>query len=76
MKRIDRELQRFISTEVKRTLDKVNIMSPEQILFGCMKVDIHVPPEKFSEMNTSISRDDIGENMKAYEEQHNIMAQP
>ena len=79
MKRTDRELQRFIATEVRRTLDKVKIMSSERILsevrherlFGCVEVDIRVPDhlkEKFSEMcpifkNISISRDDIGEYM-------------
>ena len=49
-----------------------------------MKVDIRVPEhlkEFFSEMclifkNTEISRDDIGEFMKAYADEHNIMAQP
>ena len=48
-----------------------------------MEVDIRVPPhlkEKFSEMcpifkNTNISRDDIGEYMKNYVEEHGIMAQ-
>ena len=53
-------------------------------LFGCVEVDIRVPEhlkEKFSEMcpifkNTNISRDDIGDFMKAYAEEHNIMAQP
>ena len=92
MKKTNRELQRFIATEVRRTLDKVKIMSPERILsevrnerlFGCVEVDIRVPEhlkEKFSEMcpifkNTEISRDDIGDFMKAYAEEHNIMAQP
>ena len=92
MKRTNRELRRFIATEVRRTLDQVKIMSPERILsevrherlFGCVEVDIRVPDhlkEKFSEMcpifkNTEISRDDIGEFMKAYAEEHNIMAQP
>ena len=32
LKKTDRELQRFIATEVRRTLDKVKIMSPERIL--------------------------------------------
>ena len=32
MKRTDHELQRFIATEVRRTLDKVQIMSAERIL--------------------------------------------
>ncbi|CAH3180046.1 unnamed protein product, partial [Porites lobata] len=92
MKRTNRELRRFIATEVRRTLDKVKIMSPERILsevrnerlFGCVEVDIRVPEhlkEKFSEMcpifkNTEISRDDIGDFMKAFAEEHNIMAQP
>ena len=66
-------------------------MSPARILsevqnerlFGCVEVDIRVPDhlqEKFSEMgliikNTEISRNDIGDFMKAYAEEHNIMAQ-
>ena len=91
MKKTNRELQRFIATEVRRSLDQVKIMSPERILcevrheclFGCVEVDIRVPDhlkEKFSEMcpifkNTEISRDDIGDFMKAYAEKHNIMAQ-
>ena len=92
MKKTNRELQCFIATEVRRTLDKVKIMSPARILnevrnerlFGCVEVDIRVPDhlkEKFSEMcpifkNAEISRDDIGDFMKAYAEEHNIMAQP
>ena len=92
MKKTNRELQRFIATEVRRSLDQVKIMSPERILsevrherlFGCVEEDIRVPghlKEKFSEMcpifkNTEISRDDIGDFMKAYTEEHNIMAQP
>ena len=92
MKRTNHELQWFVATEVRRTLDRVKIMSAERILrevrnerlFGCVEVDIRVPDhlkEKFSEMcpifkNTNISRDDIGDFMKAYAEEHNIMAQP
>ena len=92
LKRTNRELQRFIATEVRRTLDKVKIMSAERILsevrherlFGCVEVDIRVPEhlkEKFSERcpifkNTEISLEDIGEYMKAYAEEHKIMAQP
>ena len=92
MKKTNRELQRFITTEVRRTLDEVKIMSAERILsevrserlFGCVEVDIRVPDhlkEKFSEMcpifkNTNISRDNIGDFMKAYAEEHGIMAQP
>ena len=67
-------------------------MSPARILsevrneclFGCVEVDIHVPDhlkEKLSEMcpifkNAEISPDDIGDFMKAYADEHNIMAQP
>ena len=61
MKKTNRELQCFIATEVRRTLDEVKIMSPARILsevrnerlFGCVEVDIRVPDhlkEKFSEM--------------------------
>ena len=92
MKKTNRELLRFIATEVRRTLDKVKIMSPERILsevrherlFGCVEVDIRLPDhlkEKFSEIcpifkNTEISRDYIGDFMQTYAEEHNIMAQP
>ena len=49
-----------------------------------LTLSIHVPDhlkEKFSEMypifkNTEISRADIGDFMKSYTEEHNIMAQP
>ena len=49
-----------------------------------LECDIHVPEhlrEKFSEMcpvfkNTEISRDDIGEFMKAYAEENDIMSRP
>ena len=91
MKKTNRELQRFIATEVRRSLDQVKIMSPERILsevrnerlFGWVEVDIRVPEhlkEKFSEMcpifkNTEISRADIGDFMRSYAEERNIMAQ-
>ena len=47
----NRELQRFIATEVLRTLDTVKIMNAERILsevrnerlFGCVEVDVRVP---------------------------------
>ena len=92
MKRTIQELQRFIATEVRRTLDTIKIMSPGRILievrngrlFGCVEVNIRVPhhlKEKFSEMcpifkNTENSRDDIGDFMQTNAEEHNIMAQP
>ena len=80
MKRTTQELQRFIATEVRRTLDTIKIMSPGRILievrkgrsFGCVEVNIRVPQhlkEKLSEMcpifkNTENSRDDIGDFMQ------------
>ena len=92
IKRTNQELQRFIATEVRRTLDTIKIKSLEQILsevqneclFGCVEVDIHVPDhvkEKFSEMclifkNICVSCDDIGDFMKAYTEEHDITTQP
>ena len=92
MKKTNHGLQCFITTEVLRLLDPVKVMSPTRILrevrserlFGCVEVDIRVPDhlkEKFSEMcpvfkNTEISRDGIGEFMKTYAEESNIMAQP
>ena len=78
--------------EVRRTLDTIKIMSSERILsevrneglFGCVEVDIRVPDhlkEKFSDLcpifkNTDISCASIGDFMKSYPEEHNIMAQP
>ena len=91
MKRTNQELQRFIATEVRRTLDTIKIMSRGRILSGVRngevvngEVNIRVPQhlkEKFSEMcpifnNTEISRDDIGDFMQTNAEEHNIMAQP
>ena len=76
MKKTNRQLQHLIATEVRRSLDQVKIMSPERILSevrnerlsGCKVCPIF--------KNIDISRDDIGEFMKAYAEKHNIVAQP
>ena len=92
LKKTNRELQRFIATRLRRPLDKVKTMTLHTILgavkneklFGCVECDIHVPEhlrDKFSEMcpvfkNTEISRDDIGEYMKAYAEENDIMSRP
>ena len=91
-KATNKDLQRFIATRLRRPLDKMKTMTLQTILsavknktlFGCIKCDIHVPKhlrEKFSEMcpifkNTDISRDDIGEYMKSYAEENDIMKQP
>ena len=53
-------------------------------LFGQVQCNIHVPDnlkEKFSEMqpifkNTVISRNDIGEFIKAYAEKHKLLTKP
>ena len=91
-KATNKDLQRFIATRLRRPLDKMKTMTLQTILsavknetlFGCIECDIHVPEhlrEKFSEMcpkfkNTDISRDDIGEYMKSYTEENDIMQQP
>ncbi len=92
MKKTNKDLQRFIATRLPRPLDKVKTMTLRTILdavrdeklFGCVECDIHLPErlrEKFSEMcpvfkNTDISRDDIGEFMKTYAEENDIMTRP
>ena len=92
MKKTNKDLQRFIATRLRRPLDKVKTMTLQTILgavknetlFGCIECDIHVPEplrEHFSEMcpifkNTEISRDDIGEFMKVYAEENDIMKRP
>jgi G:T-mismatch repair DNA endonuclease (very short patch repair protein) len=92
MKAKDRDLQRFIATRFRRRLDKKQELTEEEILdavksgelFGLVECDIHVPEElhsHFAEMqpifkNVNITRDDIGETMRAYAEENNIMRQP
>ena len=92
MKKTNKELQRFIATRLRRPLDKVKTMTLQTILdaikneklFGCVECDIHVPEhlrDNFSEMcpifkNTDVSRDDIGEFMKAYAEENDVMHRP
>ena len=85
-------LKQFLATHVYRPLDRHKHLSQDQILqavkcgqlFGVVECDIEVPEHlkpKFSEMtpifkNVEISRDDIGEYMKAFGEEHNIMPRP
>ena len=53
-------------------------------LFGALEVDLHVPDKlksKFAEMppifkNVEVSRDDIGDHMRQYAVDHDIMSQP
>jgi disulfide oxidoreductase YuzD len=53
----------------------------DEKLFGALEVDLHVPDDlksKFSEMplvfkNIDVSRDDIGDHMKAYAEEKGVI---
>jgi hypothetical protein len=55
----------------------------DEKLFGALEVDLHVPDDlkfKFSEIplvfkNIYVSRDDIGDHMKAYAEEKGVMNQ-
>ena len=87
----DKNIQRFIATRFRRHLDKKRHMTQDEILgavktdmlFGLVECDIHVPEAlqpHFAEMqpifkNANITCDDIGEVMRAYAEEHNIMSQ-
>ena len=69
MKKMNKDLQQFIATRLRRPLDKVKTMSSLQTildavknekLFGCVECDIHVPEhlrEKFSEMWKKFAND-------------------
>lgn len=92
MKKTNRDLQRFIAAKLRRPFDRVQSPSQEQILeavitekiFGCVLCDIEVPDslkDYFSEMcpifkNIEICPEDIGDQMKAFAKQHNIMRRP
>ena len=84
-------MSRFIENR-KRTCDGLVTMTEDQILtavlnnqlFGAPEVDIKVPDNlkpTFAEMspifkNVNISRDDIGDHMRQYAVNHDIMSQP
>ena len=92
MKKEDPRVRAFMTNTFKRPLDNLWTMTPDQIvtavlngsLFGVVECDIHVPDHlkpHFSEMcpifkNTEISRDDIGEFMKEFAEDEDIMPRP
>ena len=92
MKRSNPAIQQFLVSEFSRPLDNKKTLTEPEILqgvldgslFGVVECDIRVPEhlhEKFSEMcpifkNTEICRDDIGEFMKTYAEERDIMKQP
>ncbi|KAK3736485.1 hypothetical protein QZH41_017404, partial [Actinostola sp. cb2023] len=85
-------LQSFLDSEFSRPLDRCWTLTQEQILqavinntiFGVVECDIRNPEtlrEKFNEMcpifkNTEISRDDIGEYMRKFAEENDIMPRP
>ena len=91
MRRQDPELSQFVAS-MKRPCDGMYKMNREEILkairqqwiFGVAEVDIRVPDhlkEKFAEMppvfkNVEISRDDIGDHMREYAEEHDMMSRP
>ena len=92
IKRNNLNVQQFLASEFQRPLDKHKTLNENQIieavkdgsLFGCVECDIQVPEHlkpKFSEMcpifkNMEISREDIGEYMKNFGEEHGIMNRP
>ncbi|CAB4002579.1 Hypothetical predicted protein [Paramuricea clavata] len=92
MKKTNKDLQRFIATRLHRPLDKVQTMTTQSIinavkgetLLGCVECDIRVPEhlrDHFQEMcpifkNVEISGEDIGDYMKTYAEENDVMKQP
>ena len=91
LKKTNSQVQHFLSTKFQRPLDHHETLTKDQILraicneslFGVVECDVQVPDHlkpKFAEMcpifkNTEISRNDIGEYMKAFAEEQNIMPQ-
>lgn len=89
LKKTNKDLQRFITTNLRRPIDRVHSPLMEKILyavmtekiFGCVLCDIEVPDslkDYFSEMcpifkNINICSEDIREQMKAFAKEHNIM---
>ena len=85
------ELEQFVNS-MKRPCDNKRKMTQDQIvqavmedkLFGALEVYISVPDNlksKFSQMspifkNIEVSRDDIGDHMKTYDEERNVMNKP
>ena len=92
LKKTSSQVQQFIDSKFRRpqdhhkTLTEVEILSAirNESLFGVVGCDIRVPDAlkpAFAEMppifkNTDISRDDIGEYMKAFAEKQKIMSRP
>ncbi len=86
------ELKEFIATTQrnptthKRTMTQEEVLEAvkDETLFGLVQCDIETPDELkeyFREMtpifkNTTVSRDDVGEKMKAYAEEHELLSRP
>ena len=91
LKKTNSQVQHFLSTKFQRPLDHHETLTKDQILkaicneslFGVVECDVQVPDHlkpKFAEMcpifkNTEIYRNDIGEYMKTFAEEQNIMPQ-
>ena len=66
------------------TEDQILTAVMDDQLFGALEVDIKVPDHlnpTFAEMppifkNIEVTRDDIGDHMKTYAEERNVMNQP
>ena len=52
IKKTNREFQRYIATEVRKTLDKVKIMSPQRIFGKCRKYFLFL--EHFAMVENSV----------------------
>ncbi len=88
----DPTIRQFLNEKFKKPLANKKNMTQGEILqavvdgklFGLVQCDIETPPElraHFAEMtpifkNIEVSRDDIGETMKAYVEKHGLMTRP
>ncbi len=91
-KRKSLKLQQFIAstqrshTTVRKSMTQEEILNAvkEGKMFGLVQCDIETPEElkeHFREMtpifkNISVSREDIGESMKAYAEKHDLLSAP
>ena len=77
-------MKRPCDNKRKMTQDQIVQAVMEDKLFETLEVDISVPDHlksKFSEMtpmfkNIEVSRDDIGDHMKTYAQERNVMNQP
>lgn len=92
MKKTIPAIKEFLGAKFERPMDKYKTLTHNQILhavldeklFGVVECDIGVPDdlkEKFSEMcpifkNTEISREDIGDYMRGFAEENEIMPRP